>query len=240
MLTLTLLLFHFAQVTAAALRVLPAERGYAVLVQQMPFCRSLLRERPGSEALWYLRRSLLQQLLAALCSRSRCVVRASPARAESPEPEGAQPLAIEGERDQLWLAVTVPAAEGSGGEETDSDSAIAALLQTRSAHMPPDSQAVLAALDSLLLSELQFVQRCATDISVWNFQLQRTFALRYALHCVRAGAAAARDVSAARGGSSNGEDGSVGSLLVRLEVAATGLKARLAQEDCFERCWAEV
>ena len=234
---------YFVQVVLATQRVLPVEQRWPLLLQQLPFSRGILRDRPGSEALWYLRRSLLQLVLRAFHAR---VMRSLSLHGQDQQQQQQTDPAVlaftearVGEA-QLWHAVTAPAAadEREGEKEAAAPAAFLHFLLSTSLPGGDAEDTAYSALHGLLLSEMRFVQHCATDISVWNFQQQRTLSQRYALYCVTAGLSAVRSTMAMdlRPGAA-GKGKGVQLLLSQLEAAAVGVRGRLAQEDSFERCW---
>lgn len=145
----------------------------------------LIWSRPGHEALWYLRRSLLEILLTHLQKYlgpeiSLCMV------------GDVFVSAVEAERLSL---VTATSTETSAGRDPPSETAnnnsfSFALLSAYLAQHPPAStdapsqlrlvQLVVSWLLSLLQYEMHFVQRCIDHTTAWDYQAQRAMATRYA------------------------------------------------------------
>jgi molybdopterin synthase catalytic subunit len=210
---------YYVQVIVSSLKVVSAEQGWKSLINQLRFSKKILVERPGSEALWLLRRSILQVLLETLRSSARLTV-CGDAEAFEERVDG----------DDLFLrVVSVDAGDSDGNENDIAFKILEDLFELLAAEDGQSAdEATTTALHEFLLSELRFVQRCSTDISVWGFQKQRTMALRFSLYAIKAVLLGVLNCLFQR----NRQDFALRILRRRCLIAVAGVRSRLAQEDC--------
>jgi len=186
--------------------------------QQFQESEELIRKRPGHEALWYLRRSLLELLF----------VKASEALILSKIP--LQELGEQAVSAELVASLSLTA-EGTGTADgsTSTDSGIArcrAFTQLACTLLPSPASAATSSIDAsgwlakLLSYEMRLARHGVNHTDAWDYAAQRTMATRYAaflldraLHYVAGGAA---PVGGAEG--QVGEDEIVGAVTLRAAV----------------------
>ncbi len=223
----------------------------------------LITQRPGSEALWCMRRSVLElflERLRELCGSLSLPLPLDCRVGDSVDAHVPVPA---------WLSVDGAAeaeAEADGADGAEEGAALAAAVaslcrglgqEIASASVSCASPA-LVVLETLLRQELQFVRRCCTDITAWSFQQQRALAIRYGSFCLFAvkrilesffdGAGESKRVPSTAGswdaGGGVASDGSHAAAAAAAAVLSSQLAAslggacrRLLQEDAFERGW---
>jgi len=226
--------------------------GLLYLATPLLQSRSLLLERPGSEALWCLQRSLLNLFLkhvgellpkclfgiGEVNRDSVCVVATSANSASTTTATASKALSVDGKAAMEYRSLNT-GAEANTDPATDLlaqrlKGVVSALVQHAGTDNDTDTDTartqfthkLLAEIEQFAEHQLDFVRHCCTDISVWNFQQHRLLAMRYAAFCLNS----IREFCALLVPLTH-------RLCVSLSAALQHVCSRLAVEDTFERAW---